>query len=89
MAARLARYTGNQTYADWADKSYNWIIKSPLFTSDYLVYDGAEMENNCTIAGQLQWTYNIGTYLMGAANMWNHVSHLERLSQVDSPQNKS
>lgn len=74
LAARLARYTGNQTYADWADKSYDWIIQTPLFTSEYLIYDGAEMANNCTIADELQWTYNIGTYLMGAANMWNYVS---------------
>ena len=74
LAARLARYTGNQTYADWANKSYDWIIGTPLFTSDYHVYDGADMSNNCSVAGQIQWTYNIGTFLMGAANMWNHVS---------------
>ena len=76
LAARLARYTGNQTYADWADKSYDWIIQTPLFTSQYLIYDGAQMANNCTIADELQWTYNIGTFLMGAANMWNYVSLL-------------
>ena len=76
LAARLARYTGNQTYADWADKSYDWIVQTPLFTSGYHIYDGAEMANNCTIADELQWTYNIGTYLMGAANMWNYVRPL-------------
>lgn len=74
LAARLARYTGNQTYADWAEKSYDWIITTPLFTSDYIIYDGAQIENNCTVADKLQWTYNIGTYLMGAANMYNYVS---------------
>lgn len=73
LAARLARYTGNQTYADWADRSYNWIITTPLFTSEYIIYDGAQIENNCTVANKLQWTYNIGTYLMGAANMYNYV----------------
>lgn len=74
LAARLARYTGNQTYADWADKSYNWISHTPLLTSDYIIYDGAQIGNNCTIPDKLQWTYNIGTYLMGAANMYNYVS---------------
>ena len=73
LAARLARYTGNQTYADWAEKSYDWILTTPLFTSDYLIYDGAQIENNCTVADKLQWTYNVGTYLMGAANMYNFV----------------
>lgn len=73
LAARLARYTKNDTYAYWADKTYNWIESTPLFTSDYLIYDGAPIENNCTIASKLQWTYNIGTFLMGAANMYNYV----------------
>ena len=74
LAARLARYTGNQTYADWAIKSYDWVIGTPLFTDQYVIYDGAQIENNCTIANKLQWTYGIGTYLMGAANMYNFVS---------------
>jgi len=73
LAARLARYTGNQTYADWAEKSYDWITGTPLFTSQYLIYDGAQIENNCTVADKLQWTYNVGTFLMGAANMYNYV----------------
>ncbi len=73
LAARLARYTGNQTYADWAEKSYDWIIGTPLFTSQYLIYDGAQIEDNCTVAEKLQWTYNVGTFLMGAANMYNFV----------------
>ncbi len=74
LAARLARYTGNDTYTQWAEKSYDWIQTTPLFTSDYLIYDGAQTENNCTIASKYQWTYNIGTFLIGAANMYNLVS---------------
>lgn len=76
LAARLARYTGNQTYADWADKSYNWIRGTSLFTDKYQIYDGAQMAVNCSGATQLQWTYNIGTFMMGAANMYNYVSPL-------------
>lgn len=74
LAARLARYTGNQTYADWADKSWNWMIDIKLMTPDYRVYDGANIDKNCTAPSELQWTYNVGTMLMGAANMYNFVS---------------
>ena len=73
LAARLARYTKNETYADWAEKTYDWMLQTPLFTNDYQIYDGAQIENNCTIASKLQWTYNIGTFLIGAANMYNYV----------------
>ena len=75
LAARLARYTGNDTYAQWAEKSYDWITSTPLFTPAYTIYDGAQIENNCTVADELQWTYNVGTFLMGAANMYNYVRH--------------
>ena len=82
LAARLARYTGNRTYADWAEKSYDWIETTPLVTDNYLYYDGAQIENNCTVAVQLQWTYNIGTYIMGAANMYNFVSPIVRRGKL-------
>ena len=74
LAARLALYTGNKTYADWADKTYDWMASSKLMTSDFKIYDGAQIQNNCTQPSPIQWTYNIGTMLMGAANMYNYVS---------------
>lgn len=74
LAARLARYTGNDTYSDWAIKSWDWLQHSVVFTDDYQIYDGAQMANNCTIPSKYQWTYNVGTMLMGAANMYNYVS---------------
>jgi mannan endo-1,6-alpha-mannosidase len=30
LAARLARYTGNTTYIDWADKIYDWMDGSGI-----------------------------------------------------------
>ena len=74
LAARLARYTGNTTYADWADKSWNWMAASPLMTPTYTVYDGSATANNCSDASEILWTYNIGTMLMGSAYMFNYVS---------------
>ncbi|KAI1076797.1 glycoside hydrolase family 76 protein [Whalleya microplaca] len=71
-AARLARYTGNQTFADWAVKIYDWSVSIGLVTSEYRVFDGAGDENNanCSVLDQTQWSYNIATYLHGAAHMY-------------------
>ncbi|KAF2091740.1 glycoside hydrolase family 76 protein [Saccharata proteae CBS 121410] len=78
LAARLARYTGNQTYADWAEKMHTWITHSPLIVttnpSSYQVYDGSSTLQNCSDADQLQWTYNYGTMISGAAYMYNYTN---------------
>lgn len=73
IAARLARYTGNQTYADWANKVYDWETSVGLITPDFGIYDGASVSgsDNCTKTDQIQWTYNAGIYLHGAAVMYN------------------
>ena len=49
---------------------------TPLFGSNYYIYDGSATELNCTQADHLQWTYNAGTFLMGAAYMYNYVGEL-------------
>ena len=72
LAARLAKYTDNATYADWADKTWDWMQSTPLFTDDYHIYDGVNIAN-CSAPSLLQWSYNVGTFLMGAANMYNYV----------------
>ncbi|KAK8101309.1 hypothetical protein PG999_011683 [Apiospora kogelbergensis] len=70
-AARLARYTGNQTYADWAIKVWDWSTSVGFVTSDFRVIDGAGDEKfNCTQPDKNEWTYNSATYMMGAANMY-------------------
>lgn len=74
LAARLARYTNNQSYADWAEKQFDWMQDVNLIDpTSFAVYDGAHIEDNCTTVTKLQWTYNIGIYLHGAANMYNYV----------------
>jgi len=68
LAARLALYTGNDTYAKRADEIYDWLENvSPLVTKDYVVYDGANTTENCTIPDRNQWTYNYGIMIGGAA----------------------
>ncbi|KAE8420298.1 glycosyl hydrolase family 76-domain-containing protein [Aspergillus pseudocaelatus] len=71
LAARLARYTGNQTYADWAVRVWDWTESVGFITDDYLFLDGADELKNCTEFNYLQWTYNSGVYLFGAASMYN------------------
>jgi mannan endo-1,6-alpha-mannosidase len=75
IAARLARYTGDQMYADWAVKVWDWMWRIGLIDEAYNVYDSAEADQlNCTQIGHNQWTYNAGTLLMGASTMYNYVS---------------
>lgn len=72
LAARLARYTGNTTYATWANTIWDWENSIGLIDSSYNIFDGASDVQNCTIITKLQWTYNAGIYLHGAANMFNY-----------------
>ncbi|KAH8900581.1 glycoside hydrolase [Thozetella sp. PMI_491] len=71
VAARLAHLTGNQTYSDWAKTSFDWMTKVGFVTSDYKVYDGAHVSNDCTDIDKLQFGLNAGTVLHGAAVMYN------------------
>ncbi|KAH8664162.1 cell wall glycosyl hydrolase [Xylariales sp. PMI_506] len=71
IAARLARYTGNQTYADWADKVWDWMEDVGFITDDYKVFDGAGVDQGCTVIDKAQWTYNAGIFLHGSAVMYN------------------
>lgn len=75
LSARLARYTGTSLYQEWAEKIWNWSLSTPLLNnSTWNVADSTEVADGCTSQGNNQWSYNYGTYLMGAAYMYNHVS---------------
>lgn len=83
LCARLYRYTGNQTYADWAEKSWNWIYNSPLMDQSLnQVWDGTAMANNCSDNTKVYWTYNAGTMLVGSAYMYNATSDPVWLDRV-------
>ena len=75
IASRLARYTGNATYADWAEKIYDWETSVGLISSTGAVYDGSSDLLNCTQVDKLQFSYNQGIYLFGAAMMYNYVRY--------------
>ncbi|CCD23185.1 glycoside hydrolase family 76 protein NDAI_0B01510 [Naumovozyma dairenensis CBS 421] len=73
LAARLARYTGNQSYVDWAEKTYDWMSDVGLISNgtQKYVYDGTSIETNCTTITSYQWSYNQGLMLAGAAYLYN------------------
>ncbi|OQN95750.1 hypothetical protein B0A48_17940 [Cryoendolithus antarcticus] len=80
LAARLAHFTGNQTYSDWASQTLQWSIKVGLaFSQDDnnstlragTVFDGTDVSTGCTEINRIQWTAALGTYLAGAAFGFN------------------
>ncbi|MCJ1414902.1 hydrolase 76 protein [Xylographa parallela] len=74
LAARLAQYTGNQTYADWAVKTWDWVNSVDFMDSEYEIFDGAGDTANCTQPNKIRWTYNAGVYLLGAATMYSYTN---------------
>lgn len=82
IAARLARYTGNETYAEWATKIWDWEMSVGLIGPDYSVYDGTSDTTNCSEIDQVRFSYNQGVYLFGAAVMYSVVGpYSERFSR--------
>jgi len=81
LAARLARFTGNQTYADWANKMWDWLETTPLLLQDgdrYIVWDNTDSQSNCTNVQNYAWSYNTGTLLVGSAILYNITSGAEQ-----------
>lgn len=74
IGARLARYTGNKTYAEHAEKTFDWLwAVNYIDHENYKVYDGGHVNNNCTDIHKAQFSYNIAVLLQGAAFMYNYV----------------
>ncbi|KAI0172532.1 glycoside hydrolase family 76 protein [Hypoxylon sp. FL1284] len=69
IAARLALYTGNSTYADWAVRTWDWMVGVKFIDENYRVYDGGHIEDNCTNITPYEFSYNVGAFLLGSAAM--------------------
>jgi mannan endo-1,6-alpha-mannosidase len=74
LSARLARFTGNATYADWAEKSFTWAATSGFIDEKFNVWDGASANGNCSTINKLQKSYAAGNFIVGAAYMYNLTS---------------
>lgn len=76
IGARLARYTKNDTYKEWAEKVWNWIEDVAYIDTSqpalWPVYDGGVIGDNCTEHTRLEWTYNYGLFISGCAVMYNY-----------------
>lgn len=79
IAARLYKYLGNDTYGDWAEKAWDWELSVGLHNSENHFFDGTDDKLNCTSLNRIQWTYNAGVHMAGAAAMWNVVSRWNRI----------
>ncbi|KAI9647914.1 hypothetical protein NHQ30_004303 [Ciborinia camelliae] len=72
IGARLARYTNNETYAQFAELTWDWVQNVGYMDAQYNIYDGAHIDENCTDINKVQFSYNSGVYLLGAATMYNY-----------------
>lgn len=89
IASRLALYTGNQTYADWAEKIFTWMEAVDFIDDAFAVYDGAGIEQNCTMINPLQFSYNAGIFLLGASTMYNLTSSPHWKTRTDGLLNRT
>ncbi|KAM7212984.1 mannan endo-1,6-alpha-mannosidase [Rhypophila decipiens] len=76
MAARLARYTGNSTYAEWAARNWDWTAQKEHGGVGYIderwnIFDGAHVQTNCTDVNRAQFSYTAAIFLQGAGFMWD------------------
>ncbi|QSS66977.1 glycosyl hydrolase [Histoplasma capsulatum] len=77
IAARLATYTNNHTYAAWAEKTWEWVQRIGLITPDYYFLDGTDDLKNCSQLNRNRWTYNAGIFMLGAAHMYQFTNGSE------------
>ncbi|EEP81114.1 conserved hypothetical protein [Uncinocarpus reesii 1704] len=77
IAARLALYTKNETYADLAEQYWEWMEAIGLVSPTSQVFDGSDVGKNCTELSHIQWTYNNGVMMGGAAALYNFTNGAE------------
>jgi mannan endo-1,6-alpha-mannosidase len=71
LSARLAAVTGNATYSEWAQKSFDWSKSVGLIAEDWAVFDGTDDRKNCSELNHIQWSASLGFYVEGAAVLYN------------------
>lgn len=89
LGARLALYTGNNSYAEWADKSWDWMTDVGFIDKYWRVIDGAHIGTNCTDHVPYQFSYNAGGFILGAAAMYNYTENPVWKDRLDNLLNAS
>ncbi|KAI1907535.1 hypothetical protein LOZ53_005800 [Ophidiomyces ophidiicola] len=74
IAARLALYTKNDTYAKEVEKHWEWMADIGLISPTWQIFDGTDSLKNCSQLNHIQWTYNNGVLLAAAAAMYNYTN---------------
>ena len=72
MGARLARYTGNETYAKTVEKTWDFIRRVKYVDDNFNVYDGAHLPT-CADINKAQFSYNAAMLIQGSAFLYNMV----------------
>ncbi|CAM1509599.1 Fc.00g033380.m01.CDS01 [Cosmosporella sp. VM-42] len=75
LGARLARYTSNETYAQYAEETWDWLWSvNYIDHKNWRVYDGAHVEHNCTDVNKATFSYNAAIMLQGSAFLYNYTN---------------
>lgn len=83
LAARLALYTGNSTYADWAVKTWDWMVAVKLIGDTYRIYDGTHIGDNCSTITPYEFSYNPGAFLLGTAAMAAYANKSNQAEELE------
>lgn len=84
IASRLALFTGNDSYAEWAEKTWDWTWETELIDNERgYIYDGRHIAKNCTGMVRLQFSYNAGVYINGASAMYNLTGEAKWKDRLD------
>ncbi|KAI8924295.1 glycosyl hydrolase family 76-domain-containing protein [Entophlyctis helioformis] len=67
LSAQLYAMTGNTTYKEWADGTYNWMAETGLITSAFEVYAGLTAE--CAVQ-RAQWSAPAGLLMTSLATLY-------------------
>ncbi|KAK6197081.1 cell wall mannosidase [Scheffersomyces amazonensis] len=88
LAARLARYLGNDTYVETAEKVWDWMYGVGFMVhtqQGFVLYDGADISTNCTDITKYQWSYTYGIMMAGCAYLYDFTNDdiwLERTQEL-------
>lgn len=86
IASRLARYTGNNTYAEWAEKIWDWEEGLGLITKEHAVLDGVTIKEGHECKDDMdptEWSYNSGIFLHGSAVLYDFTKDEKWKTRVD------
>ena len=74
LGARLYRFTNNETYAEWAERGWNWLTDIGFVDDEFNVWDAAFVAQvNCSGVIKLRTSNAAGVLLQAAAYMTSQV----------------